>query len=60
MEPEKVADKEAANEGAEDTDNEVRQQPMIAAGDPLGDPASQDANNDARDDIQGWLLRLRT
>jgi hypothetical protein len=46
MEAQKATDKEATYKGADDADDQIGQQPMIAAGDPLGDPSGQDTDDD--------------
>jgi hypothetical protein len=57
MEAEKTTDQEATDKSANDADDQVGQQSMIAAGDPLGNPTSQDTNDNTRDHIHGWLLQ---
>jgi hypothetical protein len=46
--------------GADDPDDEVHQQPAIAASDALGQPAVENANHDAGDDIHGRTLKRRS
>ena len=55
-----AADQESADEGADDPDNEVYQQPMVAAGNALGRPPGENANHDAGDDIYGRPLKAIT
>jgi len=54
--PKKTTDKEAADKGADDANNQIGQQTVVPAGYALGNPSSQNTNDDTSDEIHGRLL----
>ena len=56
LEPKKTADKEAADKGADDANNQIGQKPVVPAGYALGNPSRQDTNDDTSNEIHGRLL----
>ena len=56
VEAKKSADNETADESADDADDKIGQQAMIAASDPFGEPAGKDADDQPGDDTHEDLL----
>jgi hypothetical protein len=51
VEAQQTTNKKPANEGADDTYDQVGQQSVIAAGDALGEPSGENADHDTGQDI---------
>ena len=56
LEAKETADQKAANQRADDPDDEIGQQAVIATSNAFGQPASEKTDNDAGYDVHGCLL----